>query len=349
MKAEPQAAFQGRDAGQGLCCAAGYPAEIINVEALSTAIAPLGYGPSGSMLVALQRNAIPADPEGAWKDYVEASMVDIPNQPHTPYRAFRLSPQVAIPEKPYPAPKLRVRGTGQTEMDLYPALKRLRQAILDKEAQRAPALPVKELGGRLWQDIMKNGQLELCDDPYSGLQNGNYSYLATRDTNYIQTYPYFKLRETVDEYIIVYGVNHQKTGKATYANFSVYVEPTFGTGREIGLGSVADPNYAGSAEVYLGPDDPDADMLYAFKIARHCPAGDPYCLQVGPPADMNGVPYNNNCTPQISLEMDPGAPGWKSDIFVVFRAYMEPATAVAPDINELVWDKAIYFGPYFTP
>ena len=102
--------------------AAGYPAEIINVEALSTAIAPLGYGPSGSMLVALQRNAIPADPEGAWKDYVEASMVDIPNQPHTPYRAFRLSPQVAIPEKPYPAPKLRVRGTGQTEMDLYPAL-----------------------------------------------------------------------------------------------------------------------------------------------------------------------------------------------------------------------------------
>ena len=328
---------------------AGYPVEIINVETISTIIAPLGIGPSGSFLVTAQRNAVPADPEGAWKDYIEASIVDDPNQPHTPYRAFRLTPQVAIPENPFPAPKLRVRGTGQTEMDLYPALKRLRQAILDKEAQRAPALPVKELGGRLWQDPMVNGQLELIDEPWANLQNGHYSYLGSRDTNYIQTYPYFKLRDTVDEYIIVYGVNHQKTGKATYANFSVYVEPTFGTGREIGLGSVADPKFAGSAEVYLGPDDPDADMLYAFKIARHCPAGDPYCLQVGPPSDMNGVPYNDNCTPQISLEMDPGAPGWKSDVFVVFRAYMEPATAVSPDVNELVWDRAIYFGPYFTP
>jgi hypothetical protein len=38
-----------------------------------------------------------------------------------------------------------------------------------------------------------------------------------------------------------------------------------------------------------------------------------------------------------------------SDLFVAFRAYMEPATAVAPDINELVWDRAIYFGPYFEP
>ena len=155
---------------------------------------------------------------------------------------------------------------------------------------------------------MKNGQLELCDDPYSGLQNGNYTYLATRDTNYIQTYPYFKLRETVDEYIIVYGVNHQKTGKATYANFSVYVEPTFGTGREIGLGSVADPKFAGSAEVYLGPDDPDADMLYAFKIARHCPAGDPYCLQVGDPVGYERSPIQQELHPANQ----PGDRSWRS-------------------------------------
>ena len=91
---------------------------------------------------------------------------------------------------------LRVRGNGHTEMDLYPALKSLRQAILTKEAQRVPALEVKELGGRLWQDPMANGQLEYSDDPWAGLQNGDYSYLASRDTNYFQTYPYFKLRNT---------------------------------------------------------------------------------------------------------------------------------------------------------
>jgi hypothetical protein len=34
-------------------------------------------------------------------------------------------------------------------------------------------------------------------------------------------------------------------------------------------------------------------------------------------------------------------------VFVVFRGYMEPATLVGPDDNELLYDRAIYFGPYF--
>jgi hypothetical protein len=32
---------------------------------------------------------------------------------------------------------------------------------------------------------------------------------------------------------------------------------------------------------------------------------------------------------------------------VYFRTCMEPATKVVPDDNELVYDRAIYFGPYF--
>jgi len=34
-------------------------------------------------------------------------------------------------------------------------------------------------------------------------------------------------------------------------------------------------------------------------------------------------------------------------LFFIFRSYMEPATLVGPDDNELVYDRAIYFGPYF--
>jgi hypothetical protein len=60
------------------------------------------------------------------------------------------------------------------------------------------------------------------------------------------------------------------------------------------------------------------------------------------------VPYNDDCTPPIDLGMDPARPSWASDVFVAFRNYMEPATAVAADTNELVWDRAIYFGPYFS-
>ena len=71
---------------------------------------------------------------------------------------------------------------------------------------------------------MQNGQLEWIDEPWAGMQIGNYSYMGSRDTNYIQTYPYFKLRDNENEYVIVYGVNHQRTGKTTYTSFSVYVE-----------------------------------------------------------------------------------------------------------------------------
>jgi hypothetical protein len=334
---------------------AGFPQAVINVEHLSTAITPLGIGPQGSILILGMRNAVPLN-QGEYEEYVRRSIDD--DLLNGPYRVFRITPPTELPPDPYPVPKLRVRGTGQSELDLYPALKSLERAIIAKEAQRNPALPLKQLTGRFWQDPMANGQFEWIDEPWAGMQIGNYSYLGTRDTNYIQTYPYFKLRSNVDEYVIVYGINHQRTGKATYTSFSVYVEPTFGTGREIGLGTVTDPKYdAGgnpgdSARRYLQPDDPyyqDADMLFAWKIARHCAAEDlPYCLEVGNPVDIDGIPYNDYCDPQINLDIDPSRPDWASDVFVVFRGYMEPATAVAPDSNELVWDRAIYFGPYFS-
>ena len=333
--------------------AAGYPEAIINVERLSTVIAPLGYGPEGSILLTAQRYAVPLD-KSLFEDYVRRSIDDDPD--NDPYRVFRLSPGNELAPDPFPAPTLRVRGTGQTEMNLYPALKSLGKAILDKEAEKK-GMQYKELGVRFWQDVMATGQLVLVDEPWSSLQNGQFSYQGTRDANYWQTHPCFKLRSNVDEYVIVYGVNHHKTGKAAYTSFSAYVEPVFGTGREIGLGTVSDRDFdAGgnpgdSARRYLQPDDPYygyADMLYAWKIARQCAPEDmPYCLEVGTPTDINGVPYNDSCSPQINLDTDVSRPDWASDVFVAFRNYMEPATAVSADTNELVWDRAIYFGPYF--
>ena len=37
----------------------------------------------------------------------------------------------------------------------------------------------------------------------------------------------------------------------------------------------------------------------------------------------------------------------EKEMFFIFRSYMEPATLVSPDDNELLYDRAIYFGPYF--
>jgi hypothetical protein len=334
--------------------AAGYPEAIINVERLSTVIAPLGYGPAGSILLTAQRFAVPSD-KNLFEDYVRRSIPEDPKY-DPPFRAFRVSPEIELTPDPYAVPTLRVRGTGKTEMDLYPALKSLGKAILAEEAEKK-GMQYKELGVRFWQDLMKTGQLVIADEPWPSLQNGQFGYQGTRDANYWQTYPPFKLRSNVNEYVIVYGVNHHKTGKAAYTSFSAYVEPVFGTGREIGLGTVSDPdldadgNSGDSARRYLKPGDPYyeyADMLYAWKIARNC-EGEKYCLEVGEPKDMDGAPYNDNCKPQIDLDgIDPTRPSWASDVFVAFRNYMEPATAVSADSNELVWDRGIYFGPYFS-
>ena len=60
--------------------AAGYPATIINVEAISPVIAPLGIGPSGSAFYMAQRNAMPQD-QAALEDYIK----------NPPYRVFRVT------------------------------------------------------------------------------------------------------------------------------------------------------------------------------------------------------------------------------------------------------------------
>ena len=299
--------------------AAGYPAAIINVETISPVIAPLGIGQGGSLLYLLHRVTIAEDPD-ALLDYIK----------NPPYKIFRVTPGPVSPEpqlnpNPEPVPVLRVRGTGHTEMELYPALKRLREAIL------------KEYAGQPFQildtHVYAQGR-RFAEKPYVGLQRGLDVLGATRDTNYFATYPNFMLREGTDEFVIVYGVNHQATGKATYASFSAYADPL----RLFGLQTTYSPDFGDSARRYL-PDDPDADMLYAWKVARSCAEGELYCMEVTQPVfeDMWGEPYN--CVPELDLNSE--------EMWLAFRTYLEPATKTGPDDNELLYDQAIYFGPYF--
>ena len=212
---------------------------------------------------------------------------------------------------------LRVQGTGHTEMELFPAVKRLRQAILDKYA------------GKKALEYGTNVQVE---DPYASLQQQLSMLGATPDTNYLSTYPNFYMPDTLDQFVIVYGVNHRATGKATYANISVYADAT----RLFGIGTIYDTDYVGSAAQYLPAGDPDIDKLFAMKLARHC-NNEAFCFEIKQPdfVDINDQPYT--CTPPLDLNT--------AEMFLVFRGYMEPATMVGPEKNELVYERAIMFGP----
>ena len=76
----------------------------------------------------------------------------------------------------------------------------------------------------------------------------------------------------------------------------------------------------GSVDRYL-PDHPDADQLFALKVARDCGA-DAYCLEI--PTGFPGV--------------DPD-----QDLQFLGRAYIQPGTSVAPAAGELMTERVIRY------
>ena len=323
---------------------AGYPDDIINVETISPVIAPLGVGDEGSWFALVHRVAVPL---------VQTAVEDYGRNP--PYRAFRVTPHQRLKDDPEPVPVLRIRGTGHTEIPLYPSLKKLRQAILDRYA----GMPAKELDSKITQETLLPGNHEaIAEKPFVGLQRGIDVFGASRDNVSITSYPSFRLRDDKDEFVIVYGVNHQTTGKATYASFTPYVDKD----RWFGLkdGTTTSNNYdatgnpGDSARRFLCPDDAskcpaDVQYLYAWKVARQC-NGEPYCMPLKDEfVSMDGQPYECYLYDWYKDPTNPIGPFDlnAADINITWRSYMEPATNVGPDDNELLYDRLIYFGPYF--
>ena len=116
---------------------------------------------------------------------------------------------------------------------------------------------------------------------------------------------------------MVFGVNHDKTGKTTYFNASFYAAD-----HKYGVKAVTSLDWTGSAANYL-PNNPEVDKLYAYQIARNC-KGEPFCVEIPTGSCPAGI--------------DDGKEG-----SITFRAYLEPGTNTAPDPDTLVADRILYF------
>lgn len=82
-----------------------------------------------------------------------------------------MTPNPRLTAKPEPVPLLRVKGTGRTEMELYPAVQRLHAAIL----ARYGGMQNKELDSRIWTTNASDGsnvREMTLEKPYTGLQRG---------------------------------------------------------------------------------------------------------------------------------------------------------------------------------
>ena len=239
---------------RNLAVSAGYAESIINTYIIPSSMVKLGTGPEFDTIVVGQRMALFAD-EKAGQEYVNTVTIGV-----------KVTPKSAVKLDPFPAPELRVRGTGKTEVDFQPAIEELRKAILARYSD----LAVKELNTYVW-----------LSESYDAVQTETYVAGESRDTVYLRS-DTLTLGDDPDEFAIVYGVNHAATGKATYANCNFYGEAGWN-----GVTGIYNTEYARSAEPYL-PGNPLAKYLYVCKFARSC-GSDKTCIAVPTGPKAHGV------------------------------------------------------------
>ena len=223
----------------------------------------------------------------------------------SPGIVYRLTPTSEGEHDYYPVPKLIPRGTGTTqELDLNDDLLELRQELVSRYGGESH---VQNLTTQVW-----------IFEGYDAIQRGIDALADTRDTVYLNT-TNTVLGDKPGEAIIVYGVNHASTGKATYSNFAAYGEHSLN-----GVGGLSNLDLAGTAEKFL-PNNPNAKYLYVAKIAR---TADPEFKTLVVPQGVGpyGIEPNDTC-------------------FVGFRTYVEPETGVSPAWSEILYDQAMKINP----
>ena len=273
---------------------AGLQEDIINTDIIPSSAVKLGFESDADEFVFLHRIALPKyGYEGEVSAYLQNPGGVV----------FRVTPATPAAVDSYPMPRLRVRGTGVTEIDLMDDLADLRQAILAKYS----GLTATDLVASVW-----------LTEGFDAIQRGIEVLGENRDTTYLKADPLFTLSEDPNDFLIVYGVNHEATGKATYSNFNVY-----GADLLIGVAAEHSRDLWGSAQDYI-PGDPNVSYLYAWKVARHC-NGEAHCIEV-PIGDCPGLALDEQ-------------------MFVAFRAYLEKVTRVGPAYSDIVYDRAIKFSP----
>jgi hypothetical protein len=283
----------------------GYPPAAVNTMVLPSSLLKLGESDTADELTLKMRiGLVEGSPER-----LDAYVRDA----GTAVKVLRVTPTATTAADPFPVPPLRVRGTGQGEMNLMGKVDELRAGIVAAHpGMHATDIPSMPVGYEGYDYIQRRA--------VAGADSRDNVFLAA---GYI---PQFGSNQRVtlaaDEFLVVYGVNHVATGKASYASVNVYASEF----AKLSIGQVFHDKFAGTAAPYLPNGDPAVSLLYAVKASRNC--GD----------EPNCIPLRVDACPVLTLE-DNTALGF------FFRMYLEPATRAGAAIQEIVYDRAIKFSP----
>lgn len=231
-----------------------------------------------------------------------------------PARLLRVSPLVPLERDPIAVPPRVARGTGSTEDALAPALDALEAAIRARHGAPSDA-PLTVASAALVTSVF---------DPVKCIADLTECKGEVSDTTYaaapveVTTFGgSLQLTKDPGDFFLTFGVNHEASGKATYSNVVVN-----NWNKQAGIAALDSRRMVGSARAYL-PDHPDADSLFVVKVARDC-GDEPHCLAI--PETFPGIALDQN-------------------IVFLFRAYLEPGTAVSPGPTELLPERVLHYLP----
>jgi len=228
-------------------------------------------------------------------------------------KVLRITPKIPLPNlAPWPVPTLKVRETGITEYQVVPKarndLNHLRNEI------------IKKYGGTEYDHVDLDFTVGIPDN-YNGILRDMNIYGDNRDGVYFKT-EYFQLTSD-DDFLIVYGINHERTGKAIYSNASFYGAELY-NGVAAAFSTVEFPD---TGDPFFPEGYENAGYYYVYKMARK--------------ADEDNVviiPYSTGNPLGRAFGVDNN-----QDAFITFRVYLDKIAMVGPYIFDLIWDRVILF------
>lgn len=218
---------------------------------------------------------------------------------------LRVTPEIPNTPVYLPIPPLRSRISGNTEFYLNDDFEYFEHSLYNEYISD---YEISFLDPSVW--LMEG---------YQAIQEMTNVLGEVRDALYIRTES-FNFNE--DDIIVVYGVNHTKTGKAVYTNVSCYRDSLFA-----GFGGIKNDQYEKTARPYFA-DTTTADYFYTYKFARNPIVNDTnvFLVPQDTAGNMTGINYGDRS-------------------FFGFRAYIDTTTLVGPSPEEVIFCRAMLLRP----
>ncbi|HEX3078192.1 MAG TPA: hypothetical protein VHQ24_15135 [Lachnospiraceae bacterium] len=229
------------------------------------------------------------------------------------FKVLRITPKTpAVNQNPWPIPTLKTRESDPTEYQIVPNalsdMNHLRNEIIRKYG--SSEYDLVDLDTNIW--VLEGYQGILQDVNVYG-DNSDALYLKTDN---------FQLT-TDDDFVIIYGINHEKTGKARLCEDALYGVKLW-NGVAGAFNTVEFPN---SADEFFPEGYENSKYYYSFKMARTIDED-----------NVVTIPYSEGNPLGSAYGVDNN-----EDAYIGFRIYQDKKTKVGPELYDVIWDRAIIF------